>query len=139
MLYSLVAFVALIAIKQWNPLFSSQSAIHPLDNCCLTTYHYHGCPYTMTYDPIDQDPMQDDGLMGSIWHFYDVASGCKTHNLGCNTHNVSNMTHNTPGHATRRTYISSIQYSYSLIPGCMACHPITISNERHHNSTTSYL
>jgi hypothetical protein len=101
MLYFLVAFIALTAIKQWNPLFSPQAVVHPLDDSCPSTYphhHYHNTATCAMYNSFPNlDLILDDNLMGSIWHLYDMVTGRKTHNAGCMVHNAGCTTHNAAG------------------------------------------
>ena len=151
MLYFLVTFIALTAIRQWNPLFSPRAVIYSSDDSCLFTYPRHRYYNTATCAMYNSFPSLDltldDDLMGSIqvWHLYNMAAGHKTHNTGCmthnagrKTHNIGCMTHNTAGQVTQHTFVSSIQYGYCLMPGCMTSHLISVSSKWHHNGTTSY-
>src|ERR1700679_2370384 len=99
MLYFIVTFIALTAIKNWNPLFIPQDVIDPSADSCPSTYPHHRYHNTVTCTMYNSFPnlnlSLDNNLMGSVWHLYDMAAGPKTHNTGCMTHNVGCMTHNT--------------------------------------------
>lgn len=110
MLYFLVTFIALTAIKQCNFLFSLQAAILHSDDSCPFTYGHHGYYNTACVAGsfnVDQAP--DCNLMGSISCFYIAGHtthkvGSMTHNegrivhkFGLMTHNADHMTHNANG------------------------------------------
>ena len=99
MLNFLVTFVVLMAVPR--------AVIHPSDDSCLSTYphhSYHNTAACTMYNSFHSLDLTLDGdLMGSIqvWHFYNMAAGCMTHNAGPKTHNAA-------GHVTQHTFVSSI-------------------------------
>ena len=100
MLYFLVTFIALTAIKQCNFLFSPQAAIlHSADSCPFT-YLHHGYYNTacVAYGSFNVDPALDCNLMGSISCLYIAGhthkAGGMTHNVGHIVHKLGLMTHN---------------------------------------------
>ena len=143
MLYFLVTFIALTAIKNWNPLFIPQDAIDPSADSCPSTYPHHRYHNTVTCTMYNSFPnlnlSLDNNLTGSVWHHYDMAAGPKTHNTGCMTHNTGCITHNTAGRVTLHTFVSSIRSDYSLMPGRMTNHPINVSSKWHLNVTINVL
>ena len=111
MLCFLVAFIALTGIKQWNPLFCPQAAIHFLYDSPESIYPYNPHPYcnSITCATYDSFPYLDQRLDNrlthrSIRHIYSVAAGHKTHH----------------------TYALSIQCHYHLMPGL---HPTRVTNK----------
>ena len=139
MLYLLVAFIALTAIRQWNPLFSPQAAIHRSNDRHPSTYARHSHHNMATCTMYDSFPNLDLALdinsMGSNWHFSYTPTGLKTHTVGCMTHTASDTA---VGHVTQHPfYVSSIRYHYHLMHGQMTSRQIFISCKRHHNITTS--
>ena len=148
MLYFLVAFIALTAIKQWNPFFGPQAAFHHSDDSCPSTYahhSYHNAATCAMYNSfLNIDLTLDHNLMGSIWCLYYIAAGFNTHNTGHTAHNKGHTTHNHAGHMTHNatvcvTKLTQLTFyassSYRLMPGCMTSYPIVVW---HHEVTASY-
>ena len=132
MLYLSVAFIALTAIKQWNPLPSHHAAIH----CSDSSHHgYHDALYTC-------DSFADLVLTLDINVMGYFATGLKTHTTGVMTHNFGLTTHNPHTGLTTHDALtlglrltqcqSSIEGEYHLMPGC---HSI-VSSKGHLNVST---
>ena len=132
MLYLSVAFIALTAIKQWNPLPSHHAAIH----CSDSSHHgYHDALYTC-------DSFADLVLTLDINVMGYFATGLKTHTTGVMTHNFGLTTHNPHTGLTTHDALtlglhltqcqSSIEGEYHLMPGC---HSI-VSSKVHLNVST---
>jgi len=142
MLYILVALIALTAIKQWNPLFSPQAAIHRSDDYASTCAH-RGCHNMLTCTTYDSFPNIDLTLdvnsVGSNWHLYHIPTGLETHTVGCVTHTAGCTTHTAFSHVTQHPfYASSVRCHYHSMPGHTTGHPLCISSKPHHNVTTCF-
>ena len=132
MLYLLIVFIALSAIKGWDLLISPPAMILGLDEShpFAHPYHHH---YTTTsamcgiFPNLDRK-VQGDLTHGSVSHVYHIA-GCKTHARPTGpwmAHNACPVTINTAGPVTHQTsYALSIQCHYQSKPDC---HPITVSS-----------
>ena len=141
MFYFLVAFIALTAIKQWNPLFRPQAAVYCSFDSCLSAYkngfHVTTCPMDGNTFPY-LDLSLKTNSMKSILHPYYIVTGLMTHNTSLMTHsNVGRTTHNMAGHMTKhKSFVSFFKCNYCLMPGCTTSLPVSLSST-HHNVTTS--
>ena len=129
MLYPSVAFIALLAIEQWEPLPRHHAVICRSDD---SSHGYHNALHNSFFN---FNLTLDNAVMGYCATGHKICNaGPMTHNAGLATHSphTGHTTHDALalGHLQVTRHLSSVQGCHNLICGC---HSFKVSSKRDHD------